>query len=787
MDESAPLLQSHDGPQLPQYTASTSTLYSQLALPPGEEFIRLLDLQAAPLGLPGAPLTAHLRVASLADQPTFTTLSYVWGSHASTRPWHRVTILPQRVALDVTENCFRALHRIRSGVGAVTIWVDSICINQQDEKEKTAQIPLMMKIYSLAGVGYNWLGESNEQLEQAIRFLGSRATISSRLPLAYLVGSSQEEHRRKEKKALTPIWNDHIKIPRHKGDEELASIQQLLGHPWTRRAWTFQELVLSKNPVFLCGENIILWEDIINATCLDDLSPDLASALRPWRSLAELWLSFPRLKASAARLREDPLDLRGIEEAVPYALYTFKELLDASWLYKLRTLRNTLYFGMLTSGYFLCFVAAGTIIFLAHQLPRVEPPKGHPWPPNPPWQVQVYSTSPGPGVLMVAAFVTLFNGIWTALAERASQDPRDKSFALSGILKAAGASPPLPDYSWSLRETYLKLFNGLVAWQPKAAGNMLLSAGISSSSSSSPEHEGAVEEESWPSWLPDWSSPEPNNWLVARYRIDHTIHAAPPHGSPSISAATPREMDRLSLRGHFVGAIEMCIRLEAIPMLPTTTDDHGMQRQIIILRNLQQITQWMRLVRVRALSVLDAYDPLPSALFAILQGLPRPRQTLMVEHTWEAPYDFTDCLDEFKAFEAFYQIVLGGGGVRGRREQDNMEDAAAALRRLQENEMTMGYFIRTVNKLVDKGRGLFILSNGMSGSGSTMMAEGDSVVLAPGIRAPILVRRSASTVTAHASSTTDTFLWKLVAPVLVHGLMYGEGAKELSLVNVELE
>ena len=210
MNECTPLLQSHQGSRLPTYTSSTTKLYSEIALSSETRCIRLLDLQAAPLGLDSAPLTARVRVAFLDDRPDFSTLSYVWGSPGSTRPWHQITLLPQRVNIAITKNCFHALHRIRSQVGAVTIWVDSICINQEDETEMFSQIPLMLDIYSLARVGYNWLGESSDELNHAIRSLKSRATISARLPLVHLVASSQEQREHEWKAFISRLWKDAL-------------------------------------------------------------------------------------------------------------------------------------------------------------------------------------------------------------------------------------------------------------------------------------------------------------------------------------------------------------------------------------------------------------------------------------------------------------------------------------------------------------------------------------------------------------------------------------------------
>ncbi len=41
-------------------------------------------------------------------------------------------------------------------------------------------------------------------------------------------------------------------------------LDELFAREWIQRAWTFQELVLSSNPVVLCGDKMVEWEDWID-------------------------------------------------------------------------------------------------------------------------------------------------------------------------------------------------------------------------------------------------------------------------------------------------------------------------------------------------------------------------------------------------------------------------------------------------------------------------------------------------------------------------------------------
>jgi hypothetical protein len=60
---------------------------------------------------------------------------------------------------DVTINLYDALKRLRQSDKHRRLWIDALCINQGDIKEKEGQIGLMDKIYSRAKEVCMWLGE----------------------------------------------------------------------------------------------------------------------------------------------------------------------------------------------------------------------------------------------------------------------------------------------------------------------------------------------------------------------------------------------------------------------------------------------------------------------------------------------------------------------------------------------------------------------------------------------------------------------------------------------------
>jgi hypothetical protein len=68
----------------------------------------------------------------------YTALSYVWGD-----PSDQVDILVNNKRSNVTRNQWHALRDIRDGLQDRAMWIDAICINQADQKEKSIQVMQM--------------------------------------------------------------------------------------------------------------------------------------------------------------------------------------------------------------------------------------------------------------------------------------------------------------------------------------------------------------------------------------------------------------------------------------------------------------------------------------------------------------------------------------------------------------------------------------------------------------------------------------------------------------------
>ncbi|KAF2211999.1 hypothetical protein CERZMDRAFT_42088 [Cercospora zeae-maydis SCOH1-5] len=117
--------------------------------------------------LPGSgpeELRCHLRIASLQHDllPLYETISYAGGVCDQ-----RYSITINNVALNVPLSTKAALHRMRLARDERTVWIDAICINQNDIFERGAQVSIMATIYMYGTRNLIFLGNDEECIAEA--------------------------------------------------------------------------------------------------------------------------------------------------------------------------------------------------------------------------------------------------------------------------------------------------------------------------------------------------------------------------------------------------------------------------------------------------------------------------------------------------------------------------------------------------------------------------------------------------------------------------------------------
>jgi hypothetical protein len=201
--------------------------------------IRLLELQA---GGHDEPLQCRLFTASLSRNAEYNALSYVWGDYASSSTFEP-TILLDGKSFVVTPNLHVALLHLRPSAGSnsMRLWVDAVCINQNDSIERNSQVAMMQDIYASAAQVTIWLGEEDEDSDTAFDSL-------------------------------------HTVIGKEPWPEDAPSRSRIRLHcasfffglsdrrSWLSRVWILQELAMGRNdPVVVCGRKRALWSTLVAA------------------------------------------------------------------------------------------------------------------------------------------------------------------------------------------------------------------------------------------------------------------------------------------------------------------------------------------------------------------------------------------------------------------------------------------------------------------------------------------------------------------------------------------
>ena len=173
----------------------------------------------------------------------YTALSYTWGDSV----FDTTFSMFDKESIQITSTLASALKHLRSEQESVFLWIDQICIDQNNTLEKEKQIPLMGMIYKHATSTVIWLGEAGgDQPQLAFDML---QTIHSRLQL--FEGRLQPADFERFK--LPPLHDPKVTV--------WVEILKLFRRGWFSRLWVIQEAVLSLNLYVKCGPAVVGWED----------------------------------------------------------------------------------------------------------------------------------------------------------------------------------------------------------------------------------------------------------------------------------------------------------------------------------------------------------------------------------------------------------------------------------------------------------------------------------------------------------------------------------------------
>ncbi|RYP40427.1 hypothetical protein DL769_011768 [Monosporascus sp. CRB-8-3] len=191
-------------------------------------------------------LNATLESFDLGEAPPYEAVSYCWGD-----PTPSEQMMIDGCVFKLTQSAYKLLLARRSFWRPRWIWIDAICINQQDEVEKSTQVRLMQEIYKRAS--------------QVVVFPGG-GIVQARLAsiMLYEVFAAQKTY---EGTGLD--FNKFFSADRQ--SPRWHAFSDLFRSPYFDRVWVIQEVAVGKEVLLYHGGRYIPWYIFIEVgfACFD--------------------------------------------------------------------------------------------------------------------------------------------------------------------------------------------------------------------------------------------------------------------------------------------------------------------------------------------------------------------------------------------------------------------------------------------------------------------------------------------------------------------------------------
>ncbi|KAK5662109.1 hypothetical protein OQA88_8014 [Cercophora sp. LCS_1] len=243
------------------------------------------------------------RIVTAALDEKYIALSYVWGSDAKPILTNdrllNLSLVDGLKGLDLPKTISDAMRLVRD-LGERYLWVDSVCIVQDDEVDKLQQLSVMADVYESADI-------------VVVAAAGQDAEVG----LPGLYGS----RRRPQLQQAETIGGVEFITTQ-------PDIQEVLRWSvWNSRGWTFQESILS-NRALIFTEGLVYWSCQVE-TWREDLNSDSApGAIIPTDS-SSLWGTGLAESGRKHKCRT----LMYCEHVEPFTWRNFKDQSDVLWAF----------------------------------------------------------------------------------------------------------------------------------------------------------------------------------------------------------------------------------------------------------------------------------------------------------------------------------------------------------------------------------------------------------------------------------------------------------------------
>ncbi|KAF2237705.1 HET-domain-containing protein [Viridothelium virens] len=182
------------------------------------------------------------QIVAIPSPESYDALSYTWGDDWPKGQEKHIKILVQSEVyiIRIRKNLFHALQQLRDESKSIYLWVDALCINQENGDEKSQQIQRMYLIYNKADQVRVWLGEEDNKSSEAIKFVTKCLNLDDFDRLVQATPTSGS-------------WD---------------ALSTLMRRPWFNRRWIIQEISLARDATLHCGKETLPWRDFADCVSL---------------------------------------------------------------------------------------------------------------------------------------------------------------------------------------------------------------------------------------------------------------------------------------------------------------------------------------------------------------------------------------------------------------------------------------------------------------------------------------------------------------------------------------
>ena len=208
--------------------------------------------------LPGSetdPVCCECRTYPVDNAPPYEAVSYCWGPITN-----KAQIQCDNCVLEITANVLDVLMHLRQSEKPRRLWIDQICLDQQNLRERSYQVSIMRLIYYKAARTIVWLGPSDKNTKMAFDSVTRLAKIRAELEASGVAYSRIPDGSDLLKRYELPSRVDR--------DEKLYAMTSLLKQPWFQRVWIIQEVAHSQLTSVVQGNDEVHWQDFAAAMVL---------------------------------------------------------------------------------------------------------------------------------------------------------------------------------------------------------------------------------------------------------------------------------------------------------------------------------------------------------------------------------------------------------------------------------------------------------------------------------------------------------------------------------------